>query len=319
MEVSRLSMRTTDESGIVKYVPTPSVKIYFPGKVLPNYVEVEKLLIPLRPFSKKAMFCDRCLRFNHTSKFCSSKPVCAKCSEMHLTTACTNQDVNSLDCPFCNTEHPTKSACAFFTEVNNSYKAAQEYRRKQIYQESVAIISKSTQLPTLETTIDNYKTTFPSLKRSRTSLSDPKAGTSTEIVLTNSFEGLSDTARESEKMTQPKVRTSGPQKLLLKNPWARTKSSCSRRSRSRSVRNKKTEIVQQNYSKTQNKVPIASPPGFRKLDSKVGIIIESVCRKFQLSESTTQLIQLIFPYIASFFPKITSMLELLSPLITHNG
>ena len=47
-------MKNTNEKGKVQYVPTPSVKIYFSGKVLSNYVKVEKLLTPLRPFNKIA-------------------------------------------------------------------------------------------------------------------------------------------------------------------------------------------------------------------------------------------------------------------------
>ena len=226
-----------------------------------------------------------------------------------------NQYANSLEYPFCSKERPAKSACAFFTEVNNSNKAAQAQKREQMYEESIAIINPPTQSSIKETSGYRYKTTFPSLKRSLTSISETKAGTSTEIELTNSFEDLVEVIGEAENISQPNCSTPALRKSCVTNPWARPKGGHSRRSRSRSIQTKKTDTVQQKSSITQNSMSATVPPGFRKEDNNAQNIIESICRKLQLSKSTTHLILLIFAFIASLFPKITSLLELLSPLL----
>ena len=71
-------------------------------------MEVQKLLSPVRLSKDKAMLCIRCLRCNHTNKFCK-----AKCSECHLTSNCTSKNVKD-ECPFCNAKHSQQALCAFF-------------------------------------------------------------------------------------------------------------------------------------------------------------------------------------------------------------
>ena len=54
--------------------PTNTVRVIFEGLLLPNYVNVDGLLIPVREFKRKQMFCETCLRYNHTQNHCNNKP-----------------------------------------------------------------------------------------------------------------------------------------------------------------------------------------------------------------------------------------------------
>jgi hypothetical protein len=73
---------TDDKGGMSKEaVKTNSLRITFEGKLLPDYVAVGNLLIPVRMYTRKAMFCDKCNTYRHTSKFCCNKPKCIKCGE----------------------------------------------------------------------------------------------------------------------------------------------------------------------------------------------------------------------------------------------
>lgn len=128
---------------------TNTVKIIFDGKILPNYINFLGLRVRVRPFYRKPMFCDKCQKFGHTTKFCRSRAKCAKCASEHFTSEC-QADVNSNNCPYCSTNHENdRNKCPFFCEVNECFQASQNIRRKSRYQHAVAT-STRTNCPTAE-------------------------------------------------------------------------------------------------------------------------------------------------------------------------
>jgi hypothetical protein len=48
---------------IKEVVKINSLRITFEGKLLPDYVAVGNLLIPVRMYTRKAMFCEKCNRY----------------------------------------------------------------------------------------------------------------------------------------------------------------------------------------------------------------------------------------------------------------
>ena len=54
--------------------PTNTVRVTFEGLLLPSYVNVDGLLISVREFKRKQMFCEACLKYNHTISHCNNKP-----------------------------------------------------------------------------------------------------------------------------------------------------------------------------------------------------------------------------------------------------
>ena len=79
---------------------TNTVRVIFEGLLLPEFLNVDGLLIPIREFKRKQMFCETCIRYNHTKSHCNNKPhkpnpTDKKC--MH----CNNDDHQSGDknCP----------------------------------------------------------------------------------------------------------------------------------------------------------------------------------------------------------------------------
>jgi hypothetical protein len=81
----------TDGGGINKeIVKTNNVRVTFEGKLLPDYVAVENLLIPVRMYTRKPMLCENCNRYKHTSKFCCNKTKCIKCGENAHEGNCTD-------------------------------------------------------------------------------------------------------------------------------------------------------------------------------------------------------------------------------------
>ena len=66
--------KTIDEAGNKQREPTNTVRVIFEGLLLPDYLNVDGLLIPVREFKRKQMFCELCLRYNHTKSHCNNKP-----------------------------------------------------------------------------------------------------------------------------------------------------------------------------------------------------------------------------------------------------
>lgn len=123
-------------------VLTNAVKVTFAGLVLPKYLEIGGLLVHVRPFHAKAMFCDTCQQFGHTSKYCKRNPKCAGCGGRHTTNSCTTSS-NEL-CPYCLTQHEMgRNNCAFFREANDGFKVKQANRRRSRRQQAVAAASRA--------------------------------------------------------------------------------------------------------------------------------------------------------------------------------
>ena len=63
-----------DEAGEQRREATNTVRVTFDGLLLPEFLNVDGLLIPVREFKRKQMFCELCLKYNHTKSHCNNKP-----------------------------------------------------------------------------------------------------------------------------------------------------------------------------------------------------------------------------------------------------
>lgn len=119
-------------------IPSNTIKLTFAGQVLPTQIIIEGLRIRVRPFHEKPMFCDICLQFGHTLKYCRRKPKCARCNAEHQTVNCTVGNAHAM-CPFCLApETHDRNKCSFFNEVNRDFRSKQSNRRKARFQQAVA-------------------------------------------------------------------------------------------------------------------------------------------------------------------------------------
>lgn len=62
---------------------TPYVRVTFEGIVLPDYLIVNKLRIPVLPFVPRIMHCALCLRTGHTHIHCGNSLRCRRCGNVH--------------------------------------------------------------------------------------------------------------------------------------------------------------------------------------------------------------------------------------------
>lgn len=67
--------KVIEEAGnMPQKISTNTVRVTFDGLLLPEFLNVDGLLIPVREFKRKQMFCELCLKYNHTSSHCNNKP-----------------------------------------------------------------------------------------------------------------------------------------------------------------------------------------------------------------------------------------------------
>lgn len=74
LDAARFARVVEEEDKTQHREMTNTVRVTFDGVLLPEYLTVYGLLIPVREFIKKQMFCELCLKYNHTKSHCNNKP-----------------------------------------------------------------------------------------------------------------------------------------------------------------------------------------------------------------------------------------------------
>lgn len=95
LEVNRIK-RKKDENNLED---TNTVVVTFEGLVLPNVCDYGKLLIPVREYKFKQMFCKKCLSFFHTETMCNNKKISPPENIKCIQCKATDHESGSLQCP----------------------------------------------------------------------------------------------------------------------------------------------------------------------------------------------------------------------------
>lgn len=75
-------------------------RVIFAGLVLPDYIVINQMLIPVRPFHRRQMFCEACKSYNHTAAHCNNKPFNDDISEFSCIHCRTNvHETGARECP----------------------------------------------------------------------------------------------------------------------------------------------------------------------------------------------------------------------------
>ena len=74
LDAVRFMKKTDEASATPQLLKTNIVRVTFDGLILPEQINLYGLLIPVREFKRRQMFCDKCLSYNHTKAHCNNKP-----------------------------------------------------------------------------------------------------------------------------------------------------------------------------------------------------------------------------------------------------
>lgn len=149
LECERLVTKTINNGNIV-YVPSNAIRITFSGTALPNFLNIDNVLLRLRLFTPKLMQCDRCQSFGHTVKFCTRKVKCSKCAGPHQSDSC---DTPSEICIQCKGTHESPKSCAAYVTCKQKVRERIVSRSKFSY--SDLLKTSNTTMPVVSNVYDS--------------------------------------------------------------------------------------------------------------------------------------------------------------------
>lgn len=116
------------------YVLSRSFRVTFEGIILPAYLEIDHVLIPVRLFTPKVMSCAKCHRLGHTEKMCNNKARCGRCGESHDELHC---EVPKDTCFACKGVHMDARLCPIYKTKVKTLKNKVVNRSKTSYAQIV--------------------------------------------------------------------------------------------------------------------------------------------------------------------------------------
>lgn len=77
----RLNRRVRKDDGSAEFIPTSTVQFTFSGKVLPRFVKIFNLPMPVESYVLPVIQCQHCFLYGHTKKNCNGSEKCRTCSK----------------------------------------------------------------------------------------------------------------------------------------------------------------------------------------------------------------------------------------------
>lgn len=127
ISVKRFNRRTEEKNqdGSWKYVPTSTVLFTFTGKLLPKFVNICMLPMPIEPYILPVIQCNNCLLYGHTKNNCNGRTKCQACSktqDKHIEGECKTY------CLFCQSD-----------EHRSTDRRCPEYARQRLIREIMSL------------------------------------------------------------------------------------------------------------------------------------------------------------------------------------
>lgn len=312
--------------------PSNTVKITFEGTVRPKFLCVDYLKVRVRDFTQRAMFCDKCQNFGHTSKYCRRKQKCGRCNEGHKTADCNHPTINKSVCPSCNAVHGTAWLdCPYIREVEQANKAKQRAESKRRYQAAKnnahAQAALSQQRPPVP---PKNAAHFPALDNRYADLSedDEEVDDVSEIDSSAPQQpvNVAQSAQPKESYAfPPRPRNIYSQKSSSSRPGAqrqsRARDSSTNTQRSASKRSRTTASSQMNEPHVEPLEPRPSPLRARsKNDKALRLVIVALASKFGLSATWLAVLEAVLdPIIQVLLPHADIILAAVSPIVSINS
>lgn len=105
-----------------KMARTPFIRVSFEGTVLPDYVVMDKLRIPVSPYAPRVMQCNICLKLGHSELHCGNRKRCERCGLNHEEGKNTFPCIEGVyHCPNCKATYKEKShVCPRIDEIKDA-------------------------------------------------------------------------------------------------------------------------------------------------------------------------------------------------------
>lgn len=183
--VKRIHRKGTLEDGTKKLYPTKTVIVSFKSNVLPKYIAINHVRIPVEQYQQKVLLCYNCFRYGHLKKHCKSKMRCLACEGKHDIKEC-SKNITVKTCFYCDNEHYTNeiSLCPEFTR--------QKTIKKIMTEQNISFWEANKMVP---------KITYSAVLQNRENNTNKTSNGRNDKNITNKL-----------NLTQPEPRMSNPQK-----------------------------------------------------------------------------------------------------------
>lgn len=285
LECERLAVKSA-KGDSVELTSSNAIRVTFAGTVLPNYLNVNRLLLPVRYFTPKVMQCTRCQSFGHTSKFCVNKFRCAKCGLFHESATCSAKPEK---CVHCEQQHSSPKECPRFLERKEVLRRQMINRSKQSYAELVKSLGNSFE------SVNEYQI----LNEANQDNSDQQAHCSYNPPVKRKKPIAVETARTNLSSTNSSKPTNDKsQKKTMDQNWPKLR---------------KTQDIPgfQKIEDTENE-----DSSIRESLTKV---MNFVCKAFSIDQRWIDLIELIIPSLTPIIKSLCDKLPLLKLFFNING
>ena len=77
---------------------TESVRVAFAGAILPDYININGLLIGVREFKRNQLYCAKCQSYNHSEKYSLNKEMYKFCGSLQQKNCEHKDSKKCVDC-----------------------------------------------------------------------------------------------------------------------------------------------------------------------------------------------------------------------------
>lgn len=288
LDCERMVVKSVKDD-VVEFTPSNALRVTFAGTVLPNYLNVNRLLIPVRLFTPKVMQCDRCQSFGHTSKYCANKFRCAKCGQFHDSATCSAKPEK---CVHCDEPHRSPKECPKLLERREVLRRQTISRSKQCYAELVKSVVNPIESENQFNFLEEKDLNDDFSEQAHCSYLPPAKR---KKSVTNKNSCTMSTSDTTQKYTYSR---SQKQTHEQQNPWPK-------------------------LPKTQD------VPGFKKVNepgceditfrSSLIKVVNFVCKALNIDQRWIDLIELVIPSLTPFLKSLCDKWPLLKLLFNVNG
>lgn len=288
LECERMA-NTSSKDDKIELSPSNAIRVTFAGTVLPNYLNVNRLLLPIRLFTPKVMKCDRCQSFGHTSKFCANKFRCAKCGLFHESASCSSK---SESCVHCEGRHTSPKECPKFLE------------RKEVLRRQ---------------TINRSKQSYAELVKSFVTTTDSE----NQFLILDEGNQDNDCDDQAHCSYKPPAKRKKPPPIKTSFPTATSSDT------SKTPNKKSQMQIPDPHKEWPNLPKTHDVPGFRKINDSENEessfrnslikVVHFICKVFDFDQRWIDLIESIIPSLTPILKPLCDKLPLLKFFLSFNG
>ncbi|XP_058460823.1 uncharacterized protein LOC131436223 [Malaya genurostris] len=302
LDCKQLNSIKIAEDNTKTYSPSGSFRVTFAGSVLPNFILLDRVRLPVRLFVPRVMNCTNCKQLGHTATYCGNKQRCIKCGGDHVDDSCGEK---AEKCLYCGENPHELSSCPTYKLRGEKLKRSLKERSKRTFAEML-----KNAMPPVESV--NLYDCLPS---DEIDSDDPQEGTSF---------AMPSGSRKRKPTSSPKLPCKGPRVSSVGINKVTTRGSASQKPKQKApgLANLRSD---QEFPSLPGTTNTPSTPKIQlENQSSAGLlkfsdIVDWIFRTFNITDPLKSMIMTFMPTVRTFLKQLTATWPLLSVIVSFDG